>query len=411
MEIDPAHSPGQNQLIWSRENDVVFAGRRWGKTHAGVHREFSASVQNSKALYWWVALSYRSASARWAWRQLRDIHHRVWAAKGIDPVKRRNLTNYELAFPNGSEIWMRSSDRPESLAGAGIDGVILDEFSLMNQMVWHEYVSGTLIDKKGWAMFIGVPKGVNWAATMYRNTKERKGWNSWHFTTYDNPGLDQAEIDERKRDTPSNIFEQEYMAQILTNQGAVFRGVNDAIRSSWLAEGEKEDPEDRSENPKMKYYIAGMDVGKLHDYSVVTIIDADTKDVVHVDRFNAMQYTQQVRRVKRLADKFQLKAIVVEANMGEAVIDMMLEANMPVRRFTTTQSSKMDMIERLQVAIENQSIGLLPDDNLINELLTFEARPTASGMKYEAPSGCHDDCVMSLALAWDELSHGTGITF
>ena len=38
---------------------------------------------------------------------------------------------------------------------------------------------------------------------------------------------------------------------------------------------------------------------------------------------------------------------------------------------------------------------------LLGELLAFQAERLPSGlMRYSAPEGMHDDCVISLALAW-----------
>jgi hypothetical protein len=41
----------------------------------------------------------------------------------------------------------------------------------------------------------------------------------------------------------------------------------------------------------------------------------------------------------------------------------------------------------------------------VGELLSFESKRNASGsFSYSAPDGMHDDCVMSLAFAWNAVS-------
>ena len=53
------------------------------------------------------------------------------------------------------------------------------------------------------------------------------------------------------------------------------------------------------------------------------------------------------------------------------------------------------------LAFERGEIKIIPDPVLIAELQAFEMERLPSGMlRYSAPSGYHDDCVMSLALAW-----------
>jgi hypothetical protein len=124
----------------------------------------------------------------------------------------------ECHLPNGLQIWMRSADNPESLAGEGIMGAVLDEFTLMQERVWTEFVEATLLDYQGWPFFIGVPKGQNWGAQLWQRAHHRPGWMARHYTTYDNPFLSQAAIDALKGEVPASIWRQEYLAEIVTEQ-------------------------------------------------------------------------------------------------------------------------------------------------------------------------------------------------
>jgi len=72
-----------------------------------------------------------------------------------------------------------------------------------------------------------------------------------------------------------------------------------------------------------------------------------------------------------------------------------------------TQQKKVQLIESLALAFERGEIAILPDRTLINELQAFEMTRLPSGaLRYSAPSGLHDDCVISLALAWHGLTSG-----
>ena len=55
-------------------------------------------------------------------------------------------------------------------------------------------------------------------------------------------------------------------------------------------------------------------------------------------------------------------------------------------------------MEGLAVAIQKQEISF-PEGVIANELESFEYEYTRTGVRYSAPSGMHDDCVCSLALA------------
>jgi hypothetical protein len=72
-----------------------------------------------------------------------------------------------------------------------------------------------------------------------------------------------------------------------------------------------------------------------------------------------------------------------------------------VRDFTTTNTSKAELIERLASDFEKSNIKIPNDPTLIAELQSFGAERLPGGQtRYAAPSGMHDDMVMSLALAW-----------
>ena len=70
-----------------------------------------------------------------------------------------------------------------------------------------------------------------------------------------------------------------------------------------------------------------------------------------------------------------------------------------------TNASKGNMVEALGLAFERGDIRILPDPVLVGELQAYEMERLPSGMtRYSAPDGMHDDCVMSLALAWQALA-------
>ena len=73
----------------------------------------------------------------------------------------------------------------------------------------------------------------------------------------------------------------------------------------------------------------------------------------------------------------------------------------PVVGFQFTNASKAVIVEALALAFERKEIRIPDDPVLIGELLVFEGNRGPSGLiRYEAPPGFHDDCVMALALAW-----------
>ena len=55
------------------------------------------------------------------------------------------------------------------MRGIYLDGVVLDEFADMDPRAWFEVIRPTLADRKGWATFIGTPKGHNAFYEVWRS--------------------------------------------------------------------------------------------------------------------------------------------------------------------------------------------------------------------------------------------------
>lgn len=392
IALPKPHSQTQMDMITFPGNVAAFAGRRFGKTDGFAQRIFY-SMKDKPGLYWWVGLSWRSASMKRAWRLVSDISRKVLQQKGLGERHYINRSTFEVKLPGSGEIWFRTADNPSSLAGEGIRGAVVDEFSLMQEIVWTEYLEATLLDFGGWVAFAGVPKGRNWAANLWQAAGHREGWKQIHATTYDNPFIDNKAIDEIKANLSERFFQQEYLAQIVDDAG-VFRNVKACVGATTQTKAKDSD------------YVLGVDWGKLEDFTVFTVIDAKSKEVCYVDRFNQIDYTIQVSRLKALCEKFNPHNIIAERNaMGEPIIETLQRDGYPVQPFTTTNASKQAAIDALQLAFEREEIRIPDDPVLIAELQAFEAQRLPSGMlRYSAPQGYHDDTVMSLALAWSGIS-------
>lgn len=383
MKINfPKLHPAQEQVAQSDARfRVCAAGRRFGKSRLGSALCVAEGLHKRRA--WWVAPSYPVAMV--GWRMIRQL------SANIPDVEIR-LGDYQVNYPGGGEVRVRSADNPNSLRGEGLDLVILDECAFMKEETWGEVLRPSLSDRQGSAMFISTPKGRNWFWRLYQNgISGEDGWQSWQLPTSLNPFIPPSEIEAAKRDLPEIIFRQEYLAEFIDDQGGVFRRVQDAAVLEAI---------DTIPN---RQYIAGVDVASSVDFTVVTVLDVETKEMVYMDRFNRVDYPVLIDRLAALHDKWRLDTMVIEANsIGRPVIDHMLERNLSVVPFTTTSATKQKVIQALQSAFEHGNIKIINDPVLIGELLSFEGKRNASGsFSYSAPDGMHDDCVMSLALAWD----------
>lgn len=425
------HSAGQRAVILADGNVAIFAGRRWGKTEAGVLR-ILRGVTAVPGLYWWVGLSWRSASLKRAWRLLCRQCERVAVALGDAKLVEVREAAKEIVLPNGSEIWARTAERPESLAGEAVRGAVVDEFSLMPERVWSEYLQATLLDYNGWAMFAGVPKGENWSSHLWRSAGTRPNWSQFHFTTYDNPTIDKAAIDVIRQEVVATLFEQEYLARIVSGAGAVFRNVRACIVADWRDAPEYEDFVDRNGMPARRRheYVFGIDWGKYEDFTVVAVLDVWRRHFVHFLRINKIDWSSQLDRIVDLARVFRPTTVYAESNaMGDPLIEALARRagtafadatedqvdatddriGFAVEPFFTTATTKRDMIEALALAFEQETVGIPADDNVCLELEVMSVVRAGMTVKYAAPAGFHDDVPMSMAIAWQAVAHARPI--
>jgi hypothetical protein len=316
-----------------------------------------------------------------------------------------NEADHRLDLPGGGSISVRSTHDPDNLRGMGLDYVVLDEAAFMSPIVWPQVVRPMLLDRQGEALFLSTPVGRNWFWELYKLglDPEIPEWKAFHFTSFDNPLIPREEIEAIKRITPERVWRAEYMAEFIDDAGTVFRGIQEAATA---------DP--NTQPIAGARYVAGLDWGRENDFTCLVIINADTRQMVALDRFNQVSWSQQRGRIAALCEKWSPAVIWAEANsIGAPNIEALQDEGLPVRPFTTTASSKKQAIDSLALAIERRDLALLPDSVLLGELASYSLqRLPEGGYRYSAPPGAHDDTVVATAIAWYGVQHsGLSISF
>lgn len=322
---------------------------------------------------------------------------------GVGNVAEFNISRMVAEFPTGGTIIYRSLDDPDNARGHTADGVVIDEVGDVKPEAWHEVLRPMLMDTGGWLWGIGTPRGRNWFWQEHLRAVDLPDSMAWQVPTLgvaiengvlvrrphplENPNVPFAEIERIWQTVPERVFQQEILAQFLDQTGGIFRRITEATTAT---------RQDAGEGTRF-----GVDWGKHQDWTVITVLDRNGQ-MVAWDRFNQIDYALQTQRLKAMADKYKPSVIVAEANaMGEPIIEQLRRDNLPVVAFTTTAASKAQMVEGLALAFEKGEIKILPEPVLVNELQAFEmTRLPGGGIRYAAPEGLHDDCVISLALAW-----------
>lgn len=161
--FQPFHARDQR---WS----ILVAHRRAGKTVAAVNDLIEKASYNSRKnpQYGYFAPLYTQAK-QIAWKYLKDY------ARPFNPKISESGLFIELPH-NNARITLYGADNPDSFRGLYFDGVVLDEYGNMRPSVWSEVLLPTLLDRRGWAVFMGTPNGPNHFRDLYELRKKDGRW-------------------------------------------------------------------------------------------------------------------------------------------------------------------------------------------------------------------------------------------
>ena len=176
--------------------------RRAGKTVACINDLVAKALHTKKkdARYAYVAPFYRQAKDV-AWTYLKA------ATEGISTKIREADLRIEL--PNGAWITLYGADNPDALRGLYFDGVILDEFGDCRPALWAEVILPCLLDRKGWAVFIGTPKGKNHFYLMNKRAIQEDSWYQMTLKASESGLLDVDDLKEIRGQMTEDQYDQE----------------------------------------------------------------------------------------------------------------------------------------------------------------------------------------------------------
>ena len=380
---------------------IVRAGRRGGKGVLGSRWSWRSASENPGIR--------DSATGEWKERPVTLV-----TATTYKQLEAFNLTALKKQMPpgfavyreqknkfdcnNGHEIVLRSVDNYEALRGGGefIRGIWADEFSLYPGLVWDEILSFMLVDHDAPVLITGTPKGMNKFYELHdRAVKGEPGYETYHWTSWDNPFLSIAGRDEISR-LPEMLQRQEVYAEFLEDLGGVFAGVRNCVA------GDLEDPQYK------ETYVIGCDLAKTQDFTVMCVLKRSSRALVGFERFSQFDWEFQVAKVQAMSKRYHDATVLLDSTgLGDPIFDRLRSLGAPVEGYKFTSESKRKLVENLSLAISQGNIRFPDIPELVNELEIYAAEQLPSGVvRYGAPAGYHDDCATALMLAAWKLASG-----
>lgn len=321
-------------------------------------------------------------------------------------IKSANGTDLSIESIYGSTLNFYSAEQGASLRGQTFNYMICDEFAFhkMEQPdgthLWNDILSPTLKARGKKCIFVSTPLGKNNIFyEMYQRglSDEFPKYASILKTIYDDGFITNDEIEEIKKSIPELSFQQEYLCEWIDDGLSFFQGFSECFDIDKVSNG--------------KCWI-GIDCsGDGTDSTVCSKINEKGE----IELFEAVGTLDM--KYRQIADYLNREnPVAVYGEINGLGLPMLEEIKKLVRHkskiydWTTTNSSKEEIISDLAVSIANKDVHFLKNDmKTYNELGNFVVTVSKSRkLTFAARGSGHDDRVMATAIAykcWNDFKY------
>jgi len=385
---------------------VLKVGRRWGKSRQALFDLLKTYVE---ALDVEVGIDMVPPFHAWivgpSFPQCRQVWNEIVSFIPEDLIQPGGIRQDEMmVYLRGTEkrswglIEIKSAHNPDSLQTAGVDYLWVTEAQDVSDKAFEKCLpilrSPGRISK---SMFEGIPSlwSDHWFERTYRSVEAGLIPDSMCYTAsaFDNPFLtdaDKAAIEMDRYLLPDAAWKRMYLAIFDENAG-YFRNIQNCIAGDLL-----------SAPIPIGRYVAGLDLGRKIDASVLMILDAQDRKVVHHVAWDAGEsWPLQREGVLKYCQAWGIGRIVVDATGmgGDMFSQELMEAGLPVEPYVINETNRGWLLDALAISLERETLHFPEIPAMLRQLRAFQYNKLPGcGMKVAAPPGEHDDEVFALAL-------------
>jgi hypothetical protein len=213
---------------------------------------------------------------------------------------------------NGTVIRIFGADNPDAMRGVRLDGAVIDEVAQIKPTVWEDILQPALSDRKGWALFIGTPQGVNLFSELYFRADALNDWHSARYTVYDTNAIDPEEVERLRRDMSETSFAREYMCDFSAAGDDQLISLSDVE----VASNRELKPGSVDHAPR----IVGVDPARFGDDRSV-IFKRQGLQAFDPLVFRGIDNMDLAARVAAVIEEWKPDAVFCDAGNGSGVID------------------------------------------------------------------------------------------
>ncbi len=370
--------PHDGQVKWLAHKpvatNILHAGRRWGKSEGGI----AVDVLADCVLRPWVGdqliCSVTIDQARLGFDTLVNFCYQT-GLSALFAGKPKNTPFPTVKFKTGPMVTARSTARGGLyIRGHKYGKVRVDEADYVDPRVISEVIRMTLADNGGSLYLYTTPAAKR--QLVYRLINESKSGDPAIYqqggTTFDNPHVDAEYVNSLKAQMTEAQWLREIMGEYANDDTAVFRF--DDIRVAYeKAEGANGlIPEPYIPGHR---YVAGADLAKSADWTVVVVWDVTKKPYRRVAfyRWQLLPWPATIQKLRQIHQDYHLggplNAALDATGLGDVVLDELADLWDGI---VFTAKWKVDAIMNFQVVLQNQEIILPFVQQEVDEMQAYE---------------------------------------
>jgi len=306
-----------------------------------------------------------------------------------------------IHFENGSRIIALPCSE-NLLRGYTANMVICDEASWIPEEVITQVLFPMLTTTQGYAIFLSTPWDKN---HFFYRAFVNPAYKVHKVKSEQCPLVTKEFLDEMRQNMTREAYLMEYEAEFVEALNSYFlqelirKCVELAQRLGVELYGSLE-----AVFPSGDYY-AGVDFGKLADYSVLTVLkrEGDILKLVYMHQFPLeTPYSQVIGHLVRANEKFQFRKMLVDqTGVGEPVLEEIKAQGIScVEGVKFTVETKEELLSNLKIAMEQNRLAIPYHRQLCQQINEQQYAYSKSGhLQFSHPSNSHDDMLWALALS------------
>lgn len=386
---------------------AALCTRRAGKSYGIGLNLCDAALETPGSSQLYVALTRESAKRIMFKDVLKVINRQFGLGMSF------NETTLEVAFPNGSRIYLlgidAKPDEKDKILGQKFRRAVVDESASFRQdleALCAKVIRPALADLRGDLSLVGTPgnlKGFFHDVT----TGKVPGWSLHHWSAFDNPHMAaqwQEEVDEllatNPRVTETPAYRQMYLGEWTVDESMLVYRYSPAVNELTAV------PELEGE----VRYCMGVDLGYTDATAIVVCAYAEhdkTLYVVYAQKRSSLIVSQVADWIVNLRKRFPIDTMVVDNASKQAVEELRQRYRLPLE--SAEKQGKADAIAMLNSDLIMGNIKLvMPYTKALAAEwggLVWDERALERTRKYVEHPSCENHLADSFLYAWRHASN------